>query len=348
MRIGFQEGTVLGGWAVAIARAMDHYQLDSEALFKSCGLNLAQALDTNARFPVTRISRALRLATEACGDENFGLMVAKYIRPTSWHALGVSIWASNCMKESYQRLVRYQRMFHTALEIKMEELEGTTVLSMSFSESHRPLLCDTDMDAIMATTVLTCRHLAEGDFRPLQVQLRRPKPKDPEGFERLFSCPVVFSAAANQIILDRQDLERPLPTRNAELAMLNDQLIQGYLARLDRHDVVNQVYSKLMETLGSTLPDQEQLAGALHLSQRNLQRKLQQAGTSYQEILDQLRQELAAQYLQQSHLSINEISYHLGFTKVGSFTRAFRRWTEQSPSQYRKKYLADENAKRTL
>lgn len=345
MQASWQEGTVLGGWAVAIARAMDHHNLDSEALFKTCGVNLSQALDTNARFPVTRISRVIRLAAETSGDENFGLMVAKYIRPTSWHALGISIWASNCMKESFQRLVRYQRMFNTAIEISMEEEPHQTIVSMRFPDTYAPLLCDTDMDAIMATTVLTCRHLAEGQFKPFEITLCREAPQAHEEFERLFSCPVTFSADANQIIMDPQDLERLLPTRNAELAILNDRLIQEYLARLDRHDVVNQVYSKLIETLGTTLPNQEQVASALHLSQRSLQRKLQQAGTSYQEILDQLRQELAIQYLQQSHLSVNEISYLLGFTKLGSFTRAFRRWTQQSPSQYRKQSMAGAEGK---
>ncbi|MGO1502714.1 MAG: AraC family transcriptional regulator [Marinobacter sp.] len=341
MVIRWQEGTILGGWAVAIARATDHYELDTQTLFKTCGIDLAQALDTNARFPVTRISRLLQLAVEHSGDENFGLMVAKYIRPTSWHALGISIWASHSMRESFFRLTRYQRMFHTALEIKTEERTALMIMTLRFPEAYAPLLCDADMDAIMATTVLTCRHLAEGNFSPLQVQMCRPRPANAEGFERLFHCPVIFSSDENLIIMDRQALDVPLPTRNAELAMLNDRLIQEYLTRLDRHDIVNQVYSKLMATLGRELPDQEQLASALYLSQRSLQRKLHQAGTSYQEILDHIRHELSMQYLQQSHLSVNEISYRLGFSKVGSFTRAFRRWSGQSPSGYRERILAD-------
>ncbi len=119
--------------------------------------------------------------------------------------------------------------------------------------------------------------------------------------------------------------------------MPGDRLIQEYLARLDRHDIVNQVYAKQMETLGTDMPDQGRIASALHLSQRSLQRKLKQAGTSYQEILDQLRKELAQQYLQQSHLSINEISYLLGFTNVNSFTRAFNLWTGQPPSRFRQR-----------
>ncbi|MEH6472240.1 MAG: AraC family transcriptional regulator [Halopseudomonas sp.] len=332
----WQEGTVIGGWAIAIARALDHYQLDSQALFKQCGMNLTQALDTNSRFPVTKISQLLRLAVKNSGDENFGLLVATYIRPTSWHALGIAIWASNCMHEAFERLIRYRRLFHTALEIEMTQQDSQTLVSMYFPDAYQPLFCDTDMDAIMATTVLTCRHLADGNLKPVKIQFCRPEPANPQGFERLFHCPVVFGAADNQIIIDNDDLIAPLPTANAELAMLNDKLTQEYLSRLDRHDIVNRVYLKLIETLGHQLPDQAQLASALGLSQRSLQRKLQLAGTSYQELLDQLREQLACQYLRQSHLSINEISYLLGFSKVGSFTRAFGRWTGSAPSRYRK------------
>lgn len=339
MRIGWQDGTVIGGWAVAIARALDQYDLDSEALFSSCRLNLTQALDSNARFPVTRISQVLAKGVEASGDDSLGLVVAKYIRPTSWHALGISIWASDCMAESCERLVRYRRMFHTALDIRLVPQAEHWTLEVAFAEALEPLLNEIDMDAIMATIVLTCRHLAEGRFLPLGVNLRRPPPAKPADFSRLFRCDVNFCCPSNQILIARKDMEAPLPTRNAELALLNDRLIQEYLTRLDRDDIVNQVYVKLMQILGREAPDQQRLARALNLSQRNLQRRLQLAGTSYQEILDQLRRELALKYLQQSHLSINAISYHLGFSKVGSFTRAFRSWTSQSPSEYRRTQL---------
>lgn len=335
MTTGQQEGTVIGGWAVAIARAIDHYKLDAEGIFRDNRINLSRALDTNARFPVTRISNVLQAATVASGDDSFGLMVAKYIRPTSWHALGISIWASSCMKEGFQRLVRHQRMFNTALTIGMEPDDSGAAITMSFPDRYKALLHDVDMDAIMATVCLTGRHIAEGQFSPLEVHFTRPPPQRIEGFERLFRCPVNFSAPTNRILIDKTNLNKPLPTRNAELAMLNDRLVTEYLARLDRHDVVNQVYAKLLETLGEQITDQAEIARALYLSPRNLQRKLKLAGTSYQEILDQLRKDLARQYLQQSHLSINEIAFRLGFAKAGSFTRAFCRWEGMSPQQYR-------------
>lgn len=335
MTISGREGTVVGGWAVAIARAIDYYGLDVETLFRKNRINYPRALDSNARFPVTRISKVLQAASVASGDECFGLVVAKYIRPTSWHALGISIWASTCIEESFERLIRHQRMFNTALSIRLEQEERGSALVMDYPDAYKGLLHDIDMDAIMATVALTYRHIVEGHFCPLEVSLIRPEPRQKEQFERLFRCPVKFSAPTNRMLIDEEDLRKPLPGRNAELAMLNDRLITDYLARLDRHDIANQVYAKLMETLGERPPDQAEIARALYLSPRSMQRKLQQANTSYQEILDQLREELALQYLQQSHLPIGEIAFRLGFSKIGSFTRAFTRWTQISPQRYR-------------
>jgi AraC-like DNA-binding protein len=336
----WQDDSVLGGWAVAIARAIDSYGIDSDDVFKSCRLDLDKALDTNTRFPVTAISRVLKRGFELTGDENLGLVVAKFIRPTSWHALGISIWASDCMGDSLSRLIRYQRMFNTALRISQQIDEHSCVLDLNFPQAYQPLLTPYDMDAIMATIVLTCRHLADGHFRPLSLKLRRPQPANPSRFERVFRCPIEFEASCDQLEIAMADVTKPLLTRNAELVTLNDRLIQEYLARMDRHNVVNQVHHKLLETLGRELPSQQQMATLLNMSSRNLQRLLQNSGTSYRELLGRTRQELAKNYLQQSHLSVTAISHLLGFSRVGSFTRVFTDWTGLSPSDYRRNHLS--------
>ena len=331
----WQDDTVLSGWAVAIARAIDSYGIDSQEVFKSCRLELNQAFDTNSRFPVTAISRVLRRGVALTHDENLGLVVAKYIRPTSWHALGISIWVSDCMGDSVARLVRYHRIFNTALTISQQHNDESCTLDFTFPQAYLPLLSPYDMDAILATITLTCRHLSEGQFRPHSIRLRRQEPENPSAFARVFRCPVHFEQPQDQMVFAQKDLVKPLLTRNAELATLNDRLIQEYLARMERHNVVNQVHCKLLELLGHELPSQQQVAESLNMSPRNLQRRLKNSGTSYQSLLDQTRHELAKKYLQQSHHSITAISHLLGFSRVGSFTRAFRQWTQMSPSDYR-------------
>ena len=84
------------------------------------------------------------------------------------------------------------------------------------------------------------------------------------------------------------------------------------------------------------LPGWISIASLLNMSPRNMHGKLEQRDTSYQEILDDLRSQLAIQYIEQDSMSISQITYQLGFTDTSNFSRAFRRWTGHSPSEYRK------------
>jgi AraC-like DNA-binding protein len=96
-----------------------------------------------------------------------------------------------------------------------------------------------------------------------------------------------------------------------------------------------QVKAKLTEMLPSGRVGARQVAEALHVSVRSLQRKLADKGTSFAQLLEDTRRELARQYVSNSRLSVGEITYLLGFSDPANFTRAFRRWTGQSPSAFR-------------
>jgi len=127
----------------------------------------------------------------------------------------------------------------------------------------------------------------------------------------------------------------PLPTGNADMLRASDKIITDYLAHLRRNDIAVQVKSKLIESLSAGQPTQESIATALNMSTRNLQRRLHLEGTSFKMLLDEIRKDLSQQYIKNSNLSINEITFMLGFSEPANFTRAFKRWTGHSPSEYR-------------
>jgi AraC-like DNA-binding protein len=95
------------------------------------------------------------------------------------------------------------------------------------------------------------------------------------------------------------------------------------------------VRSKLIERLPSGRVDEGDIAASINLSQRSLQRKLQQQGVSFTGLLDSSRRELGLQYVRDSQYSLNEVAYLLGFSEPGNFSRAFKRWYGKPPSQYR-------------
>ena len=108
-----------------------------------------------------------------------------------------------------------------------------------------------------------------------------------------------------------------------------------YLAKFDSNDLVAKVQAVIIQQLSTGRPSQASIAKALNMSLRNLQRKLKQEGTTFRQLVDDIRRQLATQFIQENSRSIGEISYNLGFSEPANFTRAFKSWTGISPKQYR-------------
>ncbi|WP_213014834.1 AraC family transcriptional regulator [Acinetobacter rathckeae] len=138
------------------------------------------------------------------------------------------------------------------------------------------------------------------------------------------------------------DIERPFLTSNSKMwSFFEPHLIQN-LAELDhRVKIHEKVKAILLESLPAGIAHIDEIAQRLALSKRSLQRLLADEQTNFKTILDDTRKELAQYYLIQSPISINEISFLLGFQEVNSFFRAFKQWTKESPNTYRQKYSSD-------
>ncbi|WP_369960332.1 helix-turn-helix transcriptional regulator [Pseudomonas benzenivorans] len=151
----------------------------------------------------------------------------------------------------------------------------------------------------------------------------------------MFQAQLRFNAAHYALLFERADLDTPLPTANEALAQLHDRFAGEYLARFSESRVTHLARQVLCRQLPQGEPKREAVAQALHLSQRTLQRRLQEEGTSFQQLLDDTRRELAEQYLGQPNLTLLEIAYLLGFADPSNFFRAFRRWFARTPGEYR-------------
>jgi AraC-like DNA-binding protein len=172
------------------------------------------------------------------------------------------------------------------------------------------------------------------------IELRRARPPIIDDYERIWRAPLRFGAEQNRLIFDADSIERVLDTGNPELARQSDAISSRYLARIERSNVVARVREVLTQRLQGGEPSQEEVAEVLNVSARTLQRKLGDSGTTFKEILDETRHAMAVACLSSPEHSVSEITYLLGFSCSSSFTRAFRRWTGRSPSDWRLERLA--------
>lgn len=325
--------TTLASWIIGIRKVLDAAGCNSAELFRQAGLD-PTVDDPEARYPAEKTRRLWQLATAASGDSSFGLKVASQATPTSFHALGYAITASATLKDAFERIIRYYRIVTDAGDIELQQRGDEYHLVLRLPDNG-PQPADEAVDALISIFVRMCRSRAGRAFSPLRIDLRRPEPALPDAFQRILRAPLRFAAPDNRLVLARSDVERRLEGAHPELARHNDEIALRYLARLDRSNIVVRVHAALIDQLPQGEPSAERIAQTLHLSERSLQRKLAEAGTSYREVLDNTRRELALAYLDGKPHKLSEVTFLLGFADSRSFSRAFRRWTGQTPSEYR-------------
>jgi AraC-like DNA-binding protein len=154
--------------------------------------------------------------------------------------------------------------------------------------------------------------------------------------ERHFGCSAVAGAPRNAIVFRAADRQRPFVTRNAELlGMLAPQFEEELKQESGDENFVERVRLAIQQKLTGRRPAIEDIADALHISSRTLQRRLQENGSSFQRVLDEARHQLARHYLNNSVLELNEAAYLLGYEDGNSFVRAFRTWEGIPPARWR-------------
>jgi AraC-like DNA-binding protein len=335
MAYSTSEITTLGSVAGLIATTLRATGCDPEPLFVAAGLDLGRATEANARFPMPRLQKLWRLAVAATGDPCLGLAAARQFQPAMMHGLGLAWLVSDTLLDALGRLVRYARLLNSALQFRVEQQPDSIDLVTVLPEKLPPDFEYAAADLGMAAFLRMCQITAGHPIRPRHVALRRPVPPCREQFEEMFCASIDYGAPENRLCFDRQLLTRHLASANPELARINDQVVVDYLARFDRESIAMQVRSKIIHQLPDGIPKQEAIADTLHVSLRSLQRKLKEEDTSFKDLLEDTRQQLALQYLGDTRRSIGEITYLLGFSEPSNFTRAFKRWTGKSPAQYR-------------
>jgi AraC-like DNA-binding protein len=323
--------TTLGSWVKAISRALEAAGCDSAALLADAGFDPKSLENPTARFPLTQTARLWKIAVAATDDPAFGIKVASHIKQTTFHALSYGLSASSTLKEAFERVQRYCHVASDAIEYEFSR-NGAEYYFVIEPVAE---VADESVDALVAAYLRMCRSFIGHDYSPLRIEFRRARPARIEDFQSLLRAPLQFGAMRTRLVFDSDAIERPLDGGNPELARHNDLIALQYLSQFERDNLQWRVRDALTQRLPQGEPSQEDVAELLNMSPRTLQRRLRDEGITYKEILDETRRVLALAYLSAPRHSVSEVTYLMGFSAGSSFTRAFRRWTGQSPSDWR-------------
>jgi AraC-like DNA-binding protein len=318
----------------ALWRQLEGYGIDPAPLFRAEGIEPDLIFDAGARVPHERYQRLDEKAAELSGDPYFGLRGAEYFRPAHLGPLGFAWLASSSLRTAFQRLGRYARVIQEKLSVDLSEDDRYFYVRI---DAHIPALNEKIReDGQLAALVKFSRIIAGRDFNPVRVEFRQDEPAHTAYHYELFRCPIVFGARATMMVLDIADVDKRLTGSNDQLARLNEHIVVKYLAHSAKQDIVNRVKAAIIDGLASGRVNETMIAEQLHMTPRNLHRKLQKEDTSFKGLLTEVRKELAKQYIQDRSKTLTEISYLLGFSEASSFSRAYKGWTGRAPSEARR------------
>ena len=242
------------------------------------------------------------------------------------------------LRSAFERLVRYLLILSDALTMTTTEDADTYRIDLVLFGGERPIPRQR-IEFIFVTLIGFCRWISRSDVVPRAIELAYSAPRDVAPYRSVFRCPVSFDAQRNSLAFSCADMSLALPTSNPQLAELHERYAGEYLRHFDHAQTSYRVREAIVRRLPDGEPRRDEVAVELCMSERTLQRRLEEEKTSFVHLLDNTRRELADQYLGRLHLSLGQAAYLLGFADQSSFFRACRRWFKVSPGQYRNQLL---------
>ena len=324
---------------VAIAQVMVNFAarsgVDAETCLLGTGITTAQLRDADAliaREQEMRLIENLILALPQVPALGFELGLQYNV--ATFGIWGFALRTSRTLREALERCLRYLPLSTAYCRFWSQVDEGEFALCAdpgAIPQHLRQFLLERDT----GTAVNLVRELSLSGIRLRGLEYEGPAPAHAARIEALCGIAPHYGGARNAIVLRREDAEIPLPMYDAHLARLLDDQCRAQLKRRQVSGVTGQVRQLVLGPLG-LVASIEDVAQHLVMAPRSLRRKLEEEGTSFRDIVEAERRQLAMQLLQGSQMKLDEIALQLGYGDTASFTRAFRRWLGQAPGEYRK------------
>ena len=305
--------------------------IDADAVIEPAGIHKDQLYNSQLRTSHAAQQKFWEAAEAVSGDANIGLHLGEHMPLFKGQILEYLFFSSSCFGEGLQRMLNYQRLLSDAVEVQLNNDDSGTYLRFGYpNTSLRHLL-----ECTALVTINFFRAVSEGSFTPYLVEFRHPGVADSEEYHRVFGCPVAFEKTENRIYFDASVLAHRSLHSQPELLSLHEQAADEQLATLELQDLIRAVQLQIAALLETGEVNVATVAQRLAMDPRTLRNRLNDAGTSFSQVLNDYRHHLAKKLLAQTDESIAEIVYLTGFSEPSTFYRAFKRWEDTTPIDYR-------------
>ena len=307
--------------------------IEAAGLLSAARIDTTQVNTPDGRIPVEQVCALWAEARRLSGDDAIALRASRLL-PFGAHGvidyMGIT---SHSAGDGLIRVSRYHCLLNGAVEFTLRPHAGRVHLELQSVADPNPL-CDLYVEYLLANAVLRIRAMTGTSLIPLEVNFAHHAPRSVAEYHRLFQSPVLFNRPTNLIVFDKKGLFAPQPYADPLLCEALEQHARRRLDEQAEGDLLLALSRDIRESVRAGTPRIAAAARRMALSRRSLQRRLNDQGTTYREVLDRVRRDLALNFIQDQRRDAGEAAVLLGFSELSSFYRAFKRWTGKSPQDY--------------
>lgn len=329
----FGEAVVRVGGAAAIPAVLRDHGVDPAELLAEAGISPSLFDDPDNMIPFVSLGRLIAICVARTGCSHFGLLVGQQGGPASLGLVGFLVQHSPDVETALRTLVRYLH-HHDRGAVPTLVINGNSALFGYAIYQPAVEAAEQIADGAIAVAFNIMRRLCGPGWQASEVLFAHREPPDIGPFRRFFQSPLRFDAEHNALVFPADWLTRPLAAADPDLRRLLQKQIDELEART-AGDFPHQVQRVLRTALLTHGAAANEVAALFSMHVRTLNRHLRASGTTFQQLSDEVRFEIARQMLDDSTMTLSEIAAALAYSDASAFSRAFSRWSGVTPGRWR-------------
>lgn len=325
-------------YAVALLQLLEQRGISRDQALAGTAIRPEQ-LEEGGRLSTQQDAQLLTHAVRLSNDPGIGYQIGLHSTLT-WHGmLGYGLMSCASLRDALELWASFLDLRTTTFNLRLTERDGFAELAVHDLAARTPMrFCA--VDRMMTMTTRLCEQLVQRPLPGMEIWHRGPEPLHYARYRKR-AVATRFDTKLSLVRLPLADLDMPLPNANASTLRYIKAQCERERARLRRSDdLVVRVMDLLQGHERSGYPSIDDTAGMLCMSSRTLKRKLQRLGLNFRGLVDDARKDAALRDVLNPVLRMDEIALRMGYADPANLTRAFRRWTGESPSRYRARLLA--------
>mgnify|MGYP001828934037 CR=1 FL=1 len=332
------EGFRMNYISISLYRKLINHAL-SEGLTRDNFRDLPTSIDSIDQIQAVPANHFFELHEKLDGQlgPGFSVRAGQQMKIEDYGVLGLSWRTCSWAGEIFDRCERYFKLLSDTYVFKVEKGADISQVIL-YRDAHRRGV-ELSNEATFSATVVVLQAMTETSISPVEVSFKHPPPKNLDSYIEAFKCPILFTQTQNYIADRTQDLEVRTAKADASINRFLMERVEEETKGIEvsANRITNDIEHLIKDALPSGIPAINQIGLLIGMSNRTLTRRLAENGLTFRDLIKKTQLEMAKNLLKDSSRTIAEIAFETGFSEQSAFNRAFKRWTDQTPLEFRKK-----------